>query len=337
MTRVVVHAGLTKTGTSAVQQWLLANRDALAEQGVEYPDHPIDSNGVSSGNRETLLEHRDGDYHVNEARIAETLAAAEAAGREVLLLSSEFFLQRLPDLVTALPADTRYVAYVRDPLTHLESAYNQKVKRRGLTLPFDPDMAEPNVSIRRLASILDELPDTTDIVLRPYHADLFEGGDVLADLLVTAGIDRTGLTLPEPVRINPSYTFPALEFMRAANHYPLGSIAPRLDVALQLCTAGEGPFSLLSRRQYRALRKAATAQFDVLIRTHGHDSLAGLRDLLVDEPQRPRRRQPAAPKDLRPVADHVRDQAPDVFAELEQLVTQHPATSALYRGFPAFD
>jgi hypothetical protein len=46
---VVFHIGAPKTGASAIQKFLLENRQALKSLGFYYPEHALDENGVSGG------------------------------------------------------------------------------------------------------------------------------------------------------------------------------------------------------------------------------------------------------------------------------------------------
>ena len=53
---VYIHVGPPKTGTSAVQKWLNSNQRFLKENGIYYPSHNVDSNGVSSGNVRSIYD-----------------------------------------------------------------------------------------------------------------------------------------------------------------------------------------------------------------------------------------------------------------------------------------
>ena len=53
---IYIHVGPPKTGTSAVQKWLSSNQSFLKKQGVFYPSHSVDANGVSSGNVKSVYD-----------------------------------------------------------------------------------------------------------------------------------------------------------------------------------------------------------------------------------------------------------------------------------------
>ena len=85
--RIILHIGVYKTGTTAVQSFLARNRSALAEQGVLYPEsftrfdahHPLPwALGVG---------HRDKDSSVRPDEVARAvLQEAESAKAETVIL-----------------------------------------------------------------------------------------------------------------------------------------------------------------------------------------------------------------------------------------------------------
>ena len=47
--QIIIHVGPAKTGTSALQYFLLRNRNELKKVGYYYPEHRIDENDISGG------------------------------------------------------------------------------------------------------------------------------------------------------------------------------------------------------------------------------------------------------------------------------------------------
>ena len=136
MSRIVVHTGPGKTGSSALQLWLSENTEKLREQGVYYPTHKTDANGVSSGNRHKVLEQTESGRLTPSPRLIEKLLGDfERSGTQTLLLSSEFFFPAIAELDCLLPG-AEFLAYLRDPLESFESDYNQRVKRHGMQSPL---------------------------------------------------------------------------------------------------------------------------------------------------------------------------------------------------------
>lgn len=337
---VVVHAGLPKTGTSAVQSWLHAHRELLAERGVSYPDHDLDSNGVSSGNVMALAEpDRKGAWRVSERAVGQTLGAFVDSGKDTLLLSSELFGPVVPDLAAVLPHGTRFIIYVRDPLELLESGYNQSVKRTRTTrvfeVPADLRGGWLGPSEADLERILGSAPSGISLDVRPYHPDLFEGGSVVADLLWAADLP-VGPEVVGPdesrARVNTSYTLPALEFKRVVNHLPVGRALDRaLDYLLQSYPDGATDYSFIEPTDYARLREQADAYLASLSVGFGLAGLERLRTVLRGQgSRRPHLPQRATTQELGAVARFVRQRDPALHAGLAETLVANPHVDLPY-------
>lgn len=119
--RVIIHLGPPKTGTSAIQFWLSSHVEKLADQGVFYPDHRHDRNNISSGNVRNIFHHgRKVKPEINRNALKTLMKQFEASGCSTLLLSSEFFAQRIDQLRAVLmhlilPLTNLRVVDVQDP------------------------------------------------------------------------------------------------------------------------------------------------------------------------------------------------------------------------------
>ena len=308
MKSIVVHAGLPKTGTSAVQAWLHLNSEQLARAGVFYPWHYLDKNGISAGNAGSLMERSGPHFITSPTQIEGTLDDFEASGCHTMLLSSEAFLPELANLAEALPAHTRFVMYVRDPLAFLESDYNQRVKRVPQLHEFIPEADAYGgwLGHEHLYNAL-----TSDAVrarsdLRPYHSDLFVGGSLLTDLLHAAGVDTSLLTGLELEQVNTSYSLHALEIKRALNALPLGNeLTERLDMRLQSCQLGPRSYSLIQPADYTRLRGQADDELRELAEKYDIRTLEPLRQLLHDLPSRPYHPQSLTEDEVDAVVGHL--------------------------------
>ncbi|MGH3351912.1 MAG: hypothetical protein ACRDPS_14690 [Nocardioides sp.] len=333
MKSIVVHSGLPKTGTSAVQAWLHHNTEQLASAGVFYPWHYLDKNGISAGNAGSLMERSGPRFVTSPSQIEGTLADFEASGCHTMLLSSEAFLPELPNLAEALPAHTRFVMYVRDPLAFLESDYNQRVKRIPQLHEFLPDGDAYGgwLGHEHLYNAL--LSDTarTRSELRPYHSDLFVGGSLLTDLLHAAGIDTSQLTGLELKRVNTSYSLHALEIKRALNALPLGNeLNERLDMRLQSCPLGPTSYSLIPPADYDRLRKQADEELRELSVKYAIDSLEPLRQKLHDLPSRPYCPQSLTEAEVDAVVGHLAKVGKRLTRRIAASLEQHPEIELPY-------
>ena len=330
---IVIHAGLPKTGTSAVQAFFITHTEKLARAGIFYPEHRVDKNGISAGNAGALLE-RSGPLFVASAReIARTLEDFEASGCHTLLLSSEAFLPELPEIAELLPPRARFVLYVRDPLAFLESDYNQRVKRLGHVDLFDPrpDAYGGWLGHEHLYRALDSEAVRSRLVLRPYLPELFVGDNLLTDLLDTAGIDTAELGDLSLAKINLSYSLHALEIKRALNAVPLGpQLQERLDIHLQSCPLGPTTYTLIAPADHERLRKLADDELHALALRYDIDSLEPMRERLRETPQKPHHPQDLTEDEVDAVVRHIATVGKQLTRRIAQTLVEHPEIELAY-------
>ena len=230
-----------------------------------------------------------------------------------------------------------FVLYVRDLIESLESGYNQAVKRGRETAPLSTERFGDDGP--RMLPYLQQLPALVghgmDLRIRPYHHDLFEGGDVLHDLFATAELE-----LPEAAEplsrgrgVNPSYTLAALEFKRAANGLPIQELRVELDVALQGCPVGPSSYSLIPPEERTRLLALADRELGRLADRHGITALEPLRRAMGRGGTKPYHPQRVDATDLHAVAEHLREQTPDTFDRLRALARQHPDAPLAHPAF----
>lgn len=132
-----LHLGHGKTGSSYIQSALALSVAGLAEAGVAYPD--------LTGTLEQAKQGRisSGNIHANQKPLTAYVAEAEARvpAEARILFSNELLFPYVlkADGQAALAAlvergvDVRMLCFVRDPLDHAVSLYQQVVKRSGYT------------------------------------------------------------------------------------------------------------------------------------------------------------------------------------------------------------
>lgn len=140
--RVILHIGSTKTGSSALQSMLFAQRAALADAGVLYSEAGVIAGaqhlfaaslhyGAWQMHTAELPEDRDGYFRQTAAAMLEE---AKSMGAHTLIISSEYFWEafkadiyrRLRDAFA--PARFEVVAFVRRQDEWALSSYLQAVK-----------------------------------------------------------------------------------------------------------------------------------------------------------------------------------------------------------------
>jgi hypothetical protein len=154
-TQLVLHVGRSKTGTTALQRFLAANRDALSAIGLQLPDFFIGPNHADLAiaySREpgviarALAVESPADQDELRARIDEQLRAHVRPG-QTWLFTSEHLSTRLrsADEVHELLADLGrhferiwVVAQIRRPDHLAPSLYSESIKDHGVRV-FDAD------------------------------------------------------------------------------------------------------------------------------------------------------------------------------------------------------
>ncbi|GEA12737.1 hypothetical protein [Alteromonas sp. KUL49] len=263
MNNIFIHIGPPKSGTSAIQKWLSENRQFLVENNIYYPEHTTDENGVSSGNLLTIFSRSEDDFVVDKKKCKSLLEEFSRSGATRLLLSSEFFFKRAEQLSDVFPEAT-FIGYLRFPLEVAESSYNQGVKRHAQIHAF----GLPNTPRAYQLEILDSLIKKVGrehFILRPYHEECFEGGNLVADFLTNFDIVVNDI---EPRKINPSYTLEGLEFKRWFNQLNLDSVQSDMDRFLQSEQSGTTNYSLIPPSVFKIFKSAFVEQMTLFCNSH---------------------------------------------------------------------
>ncbi len=146
--RIVIHAGFFKTGTTALQSSLSANRQKLTENGVLYPSLSSSDSSRSTGQHRAAwaLKGRhwgweDGGGTVTPIEVWEKLANSLNGYDQTSLFSSEFLAELTRDDVIRmskdLKADKIEVVFTLRPLVKmLPSQYIQSLKY-GMRLDYE--------------------------------------------------------------------------------------------------------------------------------------------------------------------------------------------------------
>jgi hypothetical protein len=192
--RVLVHTGMPKAGSSAIQAYLASNRAALAADGIDYPDYghrghwPLSAALVRKHENYHHARRKSRRMDVDEvvrdtkAQLIETLE--RQASRLLILshedLSVEATLGKLDALLTAhgcAPADVTYLAYLRHPVSMYGSAVQQALKS-GSDRSYLPS-TWINTNTQRAAISVSLLGER--FVVRPFAPPSQDDWDVIED------------------------------------------------------------------------------------------------------------------------------------------------------------
>ncbi|UQB43259.1 hypothetical protein JX580_05125 [Thiomicrospira microaerophila] len=149
MRELWIHAGMPKSGSSALQVFLAKNSEKLKAEDLDYielSDINDAKNGqISSGNaalfaRSLLNENHEAFYNDTDDLQSKLYLLISNSSSEKILLSSEFFAVVPPNKIEKLKNDLlkknivlKFIYYVRRQDQFLMSSYMQRVKRHGCT------------------------------------------------------------------------------------------------------------------------------------------------------------------------------------------------------------
>ena len=138
-TKLFLHIGHGKTGTSAIQSSLAIASNDLAEQGISYPIQQ------SLRDRASRLEITSGNWEPkSEVSLSDELLEIAANNGDDLkiILSSESLFWLVPELIQNKSKwenniDMHIILAVREIEEMLSSEYQQRVKRHGDSMPLE--------------------------------------------------------------------------------------------------------------------------------------------------------------------------------------------------------
>jgi hypothetical protein len=187
---VLIHAGQHKTGSTALQNTLALNRDALAADGWLYPlNGLVAQEHIGFRHLGLMMEIMRRGACPGWARMRDEIAGQR--GR-VLLSHENFFSPQVdPRRVAAeLPGREIYVVvYLRHPADYVESCYREWVRRLGYsgTPAQYAEARRPWLELPRLIAAWESAIGAGHVLLRPYDRRQFTGGTVLSDFLHLMG------------------------------------------------------------------------------------------------------------------------------------------------------
>lgn len=329
-TEVVVHIGMPKTGSSAIQRFCLNNRKALSRAGFYYPKHAMDANGISGGHSLLASRLRSKEHQKAARTFKWMLLKARLLGK-TLLLSSEGYARAASSFAPLLEGrDVKVVGWLRHPVEYFVSSYNQSVKRGFVSntlsgqLPCYLKRGGVNQGAKRLIRWADRVGDEQCIFL-PYSKT---GEPIEEQWLRLLGVDESfwpGFAF-DTKRINRSYVPQALELKRLLNYVLSGEdglLAKRIDWALQAFSdlseeSGEALGGHLDPQELARLVKLSARRNAQLAQRF--PSLASIVDQSENYLHQSGSEKAGRPLDLRPALAHLAQSCPDDIEALSSRV-----------------
>jgi hypothetical protein len=230
MARLFLHIGTHKTGSTALQQQLHQYRDALAGDGILYPETGLQGHAHHPLAWAAGAGERAADAQFLASAISDIAAQAQHTADTVVVSSEEFEFTPDPSVLAALKQDfdVRVVVYLRKQDHCLEAAYNQHVRSYDLRFSGSIHQFALKYNFFRRYDYLNllqpwaEVFGRENILVRPYGTPLVDG-DAWADFLSLMGVSQQ---LTEQVggvglRTNRSLPARAIPYMARINSMAL--------------------------------------------------------------------------------------------------------------------
>ena len=181
--RFIVHVGAPKTGTSAFQEWAVANRAALIEAGFFYP--------------ETGATHRG-----NHAALVSALGGAieDEKRRAHLFRLFERELQPHPDAAVILSAETMTTLRFLPNMPRLNRALGEYGDEATVVLVVRDQVEWRNSCYAQAREMMTRLPRFRDYVAVGKHGPRGGNWDFLEEKYREAGFDFATLAFDKRVR-----------------------------------------------------------------------------------------------------------------------------------------
>lgn len=236
MTRVVLHIGTEKTGTTSIQHFMSLNRQALLANGVLYPHigqrkdahfdlvnalHPLDNNGKYM---EFLAPVKDSSLHLWD-KLAECI---KTHPDKTIVISAEHFSSRLRAKALAFMRDffkqqdiePEIVIYLRPQADYIESSYSTEIKA-GSPKVFPKVMeqyqSQPlRYDYKKLIDLWSEFFGKKALNIIPYEKSSI-GDDIRLSFLGMLGVTDSSSFDFSQEKLNEKWSNPMLEFARIAN------------------------------------------------------------------------------------------------------------------------
>ncbi|MDF1769364.1 hypothetical protein [Maricaulis sp.] len=233
MKRCFLHLGLHKTGTSAIQRSLFANKSYLKQKGIYYGQ----TAGFEAHHNIAVLVPKaaeDTDFHAAERRLVDGFQAInDAAQDDDIIISSEMFLERNVGLVLNAANNVfpclEVIIYLRRQDLLIESVYNQMVKQNGVHEAVNQGEYYFIDFLARLNEIARFVP-LDRLHTRVYEREKLINGDLIDDFFAIIKPSLNIGELVSPSRVNESLNLMAIEVFRHANKIGVTSLAPMADL-----------------------------------------------------------------------------------------------------------
>ena len=213
MFKAYLHIGHGKTGTSYIQSAFAKNIENLKKEDILYPspDH-IESviNGkISSGNGNKLEEY----FSSPNLNYSKVLFSNENLFHTLKRPSD----RTIENLFSIGAAEVNILMFIRDPLDHAPSSYQQTIKRGGETWDIDTFFSQYKVP-QLVWELIEKLSKVDKVNIKIINYSRFKS-DLIPLVENWLEINTDTLSPPTVNNINRSLTLGEIEIQKALNVY----------------------------------------------------------------------------------------------------------------------
>jgi hypothetical protein len=219
---LIFHFGGPKTGSSALQNFFLKNKELLLAQGIFYRRSSYEVGEVNSGNGSDLYFLLTSEASTNKELDDLILSYLSPNDDAISICSSELFsfletsdIYRIVESCLRQNVTYSIAYYVRSPLEYCISNYNQLVKRHGECRSLEQYLSTARWDHYAALKRLDELIPARNLLIRYYDKEV--AGNIVKDFLAAIGYVLTLDDIDNPKKINRSFSKSELSLMLSLN------------------------------------------------------------------------------------------------------------------------
>lgn len=273
--RVILHVGMHKTGTSALQNSLYAHRDALLKAGILYPTAGLNLDSPQAGYRHLLLRRSLEQEGAQSFAIKQLRQEIANSSCHTVVLSYEGFFTPATDVSHLREAlhgfDTTVLLYLRHPVDYLESKYREWIRLLSYAGEIEDFLSWqwPFLDVLNQASEWEEQFGPDQMVIRSYDS-LQSPRDILDQLL--ALIPASEVTLEPHPENNPGPTNEYTLAKLMANRLRLAGrpVAPQVVASMETDYGSNGG-RLLSSEAVEEIQRRSGPAFAELLKRYGQN------------------------------------------------------------------
>jgi uncharacterized pyridoxal phosphate-containing UPF0001 family protein len=209
-----IHAGVPKTGSSALQVFLAKNRNILLDKSIEYSImgnfQKQAQSEIASGNGALLVKALIGKSNINDfynwikaSNSVQIVVSSERLARTLIEADNSLLNDIKNYLKKELGVNVKIIYYMRNQVDQLMAGYIQQVKRHGCTSFPDTYIKNvyhkiPHLHYHKFYNKLTDIFEPENVIPRIYEETNLYPGGIVGDFLSTLSIDVTKF----PIKLN---------------------------------------------------------------------------------------------------------------------------------------